>query len=103
MEPIPDAMPVTEAALAEPVAVAWHAVRLGAERLHLPLAAARIVVLGGGAIGVAAAVVARRFGAVDLRVGEVNTLRHRALETLRALRPIRRVRATSPPTTVSIW
>ncbi len=80
IEPIPDAMPVTEAALAEPVAVAWHSVRLGAERLHLPLAAARIVVLGGGAIGVAAAVVARRFGAVDLRVGEVNTLRRRALE-----------------------
>jgi threonine dehydrogenase-like Zn-dependent dehydrogenase len=80
MEPIPDAMPVTEAALAEPVAVAWHAVRLGAERLHLPLAAARIVVLGGGAIGVAAAVVARRFGAVDLRVSEVNTLRRHALE-----------------------
>jgi threonine dehydrogenase-like Zn-dependent dehydrogenase len=37
-------------------------------------------VLGGGAIGVAAAVVARRFGAVDLRVSEVNTLRRHALE-----------------------
>jgi threonine dehydrogenase-like Zn-dependent dehydrogenase len=80
VEPIPDAMPVTEAALAEPVAVAWHAVRLGIERLHLPFAAARIVVLGGGAIGVAAALVARRFGAVDLRVGEVNALRRLAIE-----------------------
>jgi threonine dehydrogenase-like Zn-dependent dehydrogenase len=79
IEPIPNAMPVTEAALAEPVAVAWHAVRLGTERLHLPLAAARIVVLGGGAIGVAAALVARRFGAIDLRVGEVNALRRLAI------------------------
>ncbi len=81
IEPIPDTMPVTEAALAEPVAVAWHAVRLGAERLHLPLATARIVVLGGGAIGVAAAIVARHFGAVNLGVGEVNALRRQALNS----------------------
>jgi threonine dehydrogenase-like Zn-dependent dehydrogenase len=87
IEPIPDAMPVAEAALAEPVAVAWHAVRLGTERLHVPLAAARIVVLGGGAIGVAAALVARRFGAVELRVGEVNALRRIALENSEGYAP----------------
>ena len=59
---IPDDMPITHAALAEPLAVAWHAVRLGAEKLHQPLAACRVVVLGGGAIGVASALVARHFG-----------------------------------------
>ena len=44
---IPDSMPIAHAALAEPVAVAWHAVRLGMEKLHQPLAACRVEVLGG--------------------------------------------------------
>jgi threonine dehydrogenase-like Zn-dependent dehydrogenase len=77
---IPDAMPITHAALAEPVAVSWHAVRLGLEKLHQPLAACRVVILGGGAIGLAAALVARLFGAGDIRVGETNALRRRTLE-----------------------
>ena len=76
---IPDAMPMEHAALAEPVAVAWHAVRLGTERLHAPLAACRTVVLGGGAIGLAAAIVARHFGGRDVRVGETNPLRRATL------------------------
>lgn len=76
---IPDHLPVAHAALAEPIAVAWHAVRIGVERLHQPLAACRVVVLGGGAIGLACAVVARHFGAHDVRVGETNPLRRRTL------------------------
>jgi threonine dehydrogenase-like Zn-dependent dehydrogenase len=79
VEAIPDTMPIEHAALAEPIAVAWHAMRLGTERLHLPLAAARTVILGGGAIGLAAALVARRFGAANLRVGELNPLRRATL------------------------
>ena len=47
VERIPDSLPIEHAALAEPIAVSWHAVRLGMEKLALPLAAARIVVLGG--------------------------------------------------------
>ncbi len=77
--PIPEAMPIAQAALAEPVAVAWHAVRLGVERLHQPLAACRIAVLGGGAIGLAAAIVARHFGGQDIRLGEPNALRRRTI------------------------
>jgi threonine dehydrogenase-like Zn-dependent dehydrogenase len=76
---IADDMPIEHAALAEPVAVAWHAVRIGVERLHQPLAACRVVVLGGGAIGLAAALVARLFGAANLCVGETNALRRDAL------------------------
>jgi threonine dehydrogenase-like Zn-dependent dehydrogenase len=78
---IPDAMPMAHAALAEPVAVSWHAVRLGMERLHQPLAASRVVVLGGGAIGLAAAIVARHFGAADIRIAEPNGLRRRSIAT----------------------
>jgi threonine dehydrogenase-like Zn-dependent dehydrogenase len=76
---IPEHMPVTHAALAEPVAVAWHAVRLGAEKLHLPLASARVIILGGGAIGLAAAIVARHFGARNVRIAEPNALRQNTI------------------------
>jgi threonine dehydrogenase-like Zn-dependent dehydrogenase len=79
VETVPDDLPIEHAALAEPIAVSWHAVRLGIERLHLPLAAARVVVLGGGAIGLTSALVARHFGAKDLRIGETNALRRDAL------------------------
>lgn len=75
LTPIPDAMPIAHAALAEPIAVSWHAVRIGMQRLHQPLPACRVVVLGGGAIGLAAALVARLFGARDLLLGETNLLR----------------------------
>ncbi|WJR80870.1 alcohol dehydrogenase catalytic domain-containing protein [Bradyrhizobium sp. NP1] len=82
LEHIPDALPIEHAALAEPIAVSWHAVRLGMERLLAPAASACTVILGGGAIGLTAAIVARHFGATDLRVGETNPLRrdmlHRA-------------------------
>jgi threonine dehydrogenase-like Zn-dependent dehydrogenase len=77
--PIPDDMPIAHAALAEPVAVSWHAVRLGAERLHQPLAASRVVVLGGGAIGLAAALIARCFGAADIQIAEPNALRRQSI------------------------
>lgn len=78
---IPDSLPFEHAALAEPIAVAWHAVRLGAERLHQPLAASRVAILGGGAIGLACALVARLFGATDIRIGEPNALRRSTIET----------------------
>jgi 2-desacetyl-2-hydroxyethyl bacteriochlorophyllide A dehydrogenase len=79
--PVPDHLAIEHAALAEPIAVAWHAVRIGVERLHGQLAAARVVVLGGGAIGLASAIVARHFGANDISVAEPNMLRQ---ETIRA-------------------
>lgn len=77
--PIPDDMSIQHAALAEPVAVAFHAVRIGMERLHAPLACCRVIVLGGGAIGLAAALVAQRFGARNVRVAETNPLRRTTL------------------------
>jgi len=72
---IPDWLAIEHAALAEPIAVAWHALRLGKKLMHQPLAACRVVVLGGGAIGLAVAIVARLFGACDIRIGETNAMR----------------------------
>lgn len=83
---IPDHLAFDQAALAEPVAVSWHAVRLGMEKLHLPMAAARVAVLGGGAIGLTSALVARLFGAPDVAIAEPNALRRTTLEAVGGLR-----------------
>jgi threonine dehydrogenase-like Zn-dependent dehydrogenase len=77
---IPDDFDIAKAALAEPIAVSWHAVRLGAAKLHGEIAAARVVVLGAGAIGVTAALVAKLFGAAEIFIGEPNALRRRSAE-----------------------
>lgn len=82
---IPNSLPIEHAALAEPIAVSWHAVRLGMKLLHQPLAACRVVVLGGGAIGLTAAIVARLFGAHDIRVGETNAMRRETLQRTEGL------------------
>jgi threonine dehydrogenase-like Zn-dependent dehydrogenase len=82
---IPDHLPMAQAALAEPIAVSWHAVRLGSEKLHRPLAACRVVVIGGGAIGLTSAIVARHFGAQDIRIGETNPLRRERLHRTEGL------------------
>lgn len=73
--PIPDAMPAAQAALAEPVAVAYHAVHHGARLAGRPLSALRCAVLGAGAIGLAAALVLRQAGAGEIWVIESNPAR----------------------------
>ncbi len=73
--PVPDGIAPEHAALTEPLACGWHAVRLGAERLAQPLASARVVVIGGGAIGVGAALCALDQGAKDIAIAETSALR----------------------------
>lgn len=79
---VPDHVPFAKAALAEPLACGWHAVRLAAGALDTPVADAHCVVIGGGAIGVGAALALRAFGATDISVVEPNTLRRAALDLI---------------------
>ncbi|WP_296423066.1 alcohol dehydrogenase catalytic domain-containing protein [Yoonia sp.] len=79
---VPDDVPLRIAALAEPLACGWHAVRLGAAALDLPLCDARCLVIGGGAIGVGAALSLRAFGATDIHVVEPNEIRRAALDKI---------------------
>lgn len=72
---IPEDMPAAKASLAEPVAVAYHAVHHGARLLGRPLPGARCLVLGGGAIGLAAALVLRQAGAGEVWLIEPNAAR----------------------------
>ncbi|MGB3280232.1 MAG: alcohol dehydrogenase catalytic domain-containing protein [Pseudorhodobacter sp.] len=79
---VPDHVPLRKAALAEPLACGWHTVRLGANALDMPLAEARCHVIGGGAIGVGAALALRAFGARHITLAEPNALRRATLDKI---------------------
>ena len=68
---VPDHVGFAKAALAEPLAVSWHAVRLGLEALHSDMER-RALVIGGGAIGVAAALALAAAGIEDVSIVEPN-------------------------------
>lgn len=67
---VPEGLSLRDAALTEPIAVSWHAVRIGLERLAAPASEARVLVQGGGAIGLGAALVARHFGVASVSLAE---------------------------------
>ena len=71
---VPDTVPLAMAALAEPLAVSWHAVRLGMEALHEG-APRDALVIGGGAIGLAAALALNAYGIEDVTIAEPNPAR----------------------------
>ena len=75
----PDHVSFEQAALAEPLAVSWHAVRLGLEALH-PAMEKKALVIGGGAIGVAAALALRAADLDDVVIAEPNALRRGYLQ-----------------------
>jgi L-iditol 2-dehydrogenase len=79
---VPNGVAIEHAALAEPIAVCWHAVRLGVEALFGDLVNAKCLVQGGGAIGVGSALSLRSMGAKDITIAELNSLRHGVLNAL---------------------
>ena len=76
---IPDSVSYVQAALAEPLAVCWHAVRLAGDAVFGGLERARCLVIGGGAIGVGAALTLQLWGCAQVDVAEPNDLRRDAL------------------------
>lgn len=71
---VPDHVSAGKAALAEPLAVSWHAARLALEALH-PGFDKDALVIGGGAIGLAAALALKAQGADHVTMIEPNALR----------------------------
>ena len=71
---VPDHVLLEKAALAEPLAVSWHAAKLALDALH-PSMERRALVLGGGAIGLAASLALRAMGITDITVAEPNETR----------------------------
>ena len=76
---IPDSLPAAKAALAEPLAVSYHAVNQGARLLGRPLSGADCLVLGGGAIGLGSALVLAMHGARTIALAEPNAARRAAI------------------------
>lgn len=74
---IPDALDIVHAALSEPIAVGYHAVHLGLDALPRPASGINAVVLGGGAIGLACALVLQMLGTKRIAIGEPNAERRK--------------------------
>lgn len=92
---IPDGTTFEQAALAEPIACGWHAVRLGQNVLGKRLASARALVIGGGAIGLGAALSLSAQGVNDITLIEPNNLRRDFLKTRCAINAIEPAEAQS--------
>jgi len=76
---IPQDMSARAAVLTEPAATALHAIDRATRALVRPLPECNVLVLGGGAIGILAALLLMRYGVRDITVAERNVLRRRAV------------------------
>jgi threonine dehydrogenase-like Zn-dependent dehydrogenase len=90
--PVPGDMDVAQAALTEPIATALHAVTVAERALWRPLGETRTMVIGGGAVGLSAALVLASRGAKDITVAETNSGRR---ETVRAAGAFQTIDPTS--------
>ena len=77
---IPEGLSLDAAALTEPAATAVHAINLSMRALQRPIQEGRVLILGGGAIGMLSALLLKHDGVDDLTVAEVNPLRRKAIE-----------------------
>jgi len=75
---VPAGVSLTKAALAEPIAVSWHAARLATDSLHRSMNRTALVI-GGGAIGLAAALALGAMGIDDVMIAEPNDTRRQYL------------------------
>jgi alcohol dehydrogenase len=76
---MPQDLTYRSAALTEPAATAWHAINLTLHALARPLHECRVLVIGGGAIGMLAALLLRHLGVDRVTLAELNALRREAV------------------------
>lgn len=77
---IPQDMSARQAALTEPAATALHAINLSMKALARPLPEANVLIIGGGAIGLLAALLLRSYGVREVHMAETNALRRASAE-----------------------
>ena len=99
---IPQDMTPVMAALTEPAATALHAMNLSMRAMHRPLQESRLLIIGGGAIGMLAALLARSYGAREARVAETNALRRASVEKHAGCHAFDPVGATTPDNSVDL-
>jgi 2-desacetyl-2-hydroxyethyl bacteriochlorophyllide A dehydrogenase len=76
---MPQDLSARAAALTEPAATAWHAINLVLRALARPIHEGRVLVIGGGAIGMLAALLLRHLGVRRVVLAELNPLRRDAV------------------------
>jgi 2-desacetyl-2-hydroxyethyl bacteriochlorophyllide A dehydrogenase len=76
---MPQDLSARAAALTEPAATAWHAIHLVLRVLVRPIHECRVLVIGGGAIGMLSALLLRHLGAAQVTLAELNPLRREAV------------------------
>ena len=79
---IPDHVRIEHAALAEPLACGWHAVRLAANSSHMDPGDAACLVFGGGAIGLGAALALKARGAASIQLAETSAERRATIDRI---------------------
>lgn len=77
---VPDNISFDDAALTEPLAVCWHAIRLGLEALDTDIHSANTLVIGGGAIGLGSALSLMAKGVKKIKIAEPNAKRRAFLQ-----------------------
>jgi alcohol dehydrogenase len=77
---MPQDMPAIHAALTEPAATALHALNMSMKAMARPLPENRTLIIGGGAIGMLAALLLKNYGARSTVLAEVNPLRRQSAE-----------------------
>jgi threonine dehydrogenase-like Zn-dependent dehydrogenase len=80
---MPQDMDPVIASLAEPAATSVHAIYLAEKMLHRPISECRVLVLGGGSIGVFAALLLKNKGCAEIYLGDTNPLRRGTAEKLK--------------------
>jgi len=77
--PMPDGLDPVKASLAEPTATALHALELARKASPRPLAELRTLVIGGGAVGLLAALLMKGYGCNRLVVAETHGMRRKSV------------------------
>ena len=77
---LPEGVNLADIALAEPLACALHTIYLARAALSSPLSDQRMVILGGGAIGLLTALAAHYYDCTNILMAETNDTRRKVLE-----------------------
>ena len=77
---MPQDMSAVHAALTEPAATALHAINMSMKAMARPLPENRTLVIGGGAIGMLAALLLKHYGCGSIVLAETNPLRRASIE-----------------------
>ncbi len=93
---IPPGMNPVHAAVTEPAATALHALHVAMRALVRPIAECTVLVIGGGAIGMFAALLLKHFGVRNAVVAEVNALRRASIENHTGFRTYNPIDGTPP-------